>query len=185
MTAIPHGTASGYVNHRCRCDDCRAAASEYRRAWRARARLLPVKQIPHGTRNGYLNYGCRCYPCHLAKAAYDREYAARHRRAAFVSDLGELLAQPTDDVPLGQYFRAVVAARDVWAELQTRRTEVLTLRAELTSARAELVTTGGERDRAVETLKVRTAQWQKLADQLVAVRAELAGLAPARREKAS
>lgn len=26
---IPHGTVSGYKNHRCRCDQCRRAASAY------------------------------------------------------------------------------------------------------------------------------------------------------------
>jgi len=36
MTAvkeIPHGTASGYRYHKCRCDECREAQSEYRKAY--------------------------------------------------------------------------------------------------------------------------------------------------------
>jgi predicted metalloendopeptidase len=83
-----------------------------------------------------------------------------------VSDLGELLAvaEPGDGVPLGQYFRAVVAALKVRAELQTARTEVLTLRAEVDGVRESLA----EREsRVVDlegTLAMRTAQWQKLAD---------------------
>jgi hypothetical protein len=32
---IPHGTANGYRNYRCRCDDCRVANSAYQRAFRA------------------------------------------------------------------------------------------------------------------------------------------------------
>jgi len=31
-----HGRNSTYCNHGCRCDACRAANSEYRRAWRRR-----------------------------------------------------------------------------------------------------------------------------------------------------
>jgi hypothetical protein len=79
MTAIPHGTVSGYNYHGCRCADCRAGAAEYRRAWRAKLKQTPGKQVPHGTRYGYLEYGCRCYPCHRAKATYDREWAKRRR----------------------------------------------------------------------------------------------------------
>lgn len=33
---IPHGTTHGYVNYRCRCDECRRANTEYRREYRAR-----------------------------------------------------------------------------------------------------------------------------------------------------
>lgn len=29
-----HGTAGAYTNHRCRCDDCRAAWATYHRQWR-------------------------------------------------------------------------------------------------------------------------------------------------------
>lgn len=32
---LPHGTYSGYANHGCRCDPCRAAASAYKSKWRA------------------------------------------------------------------------------------------------------------------------------------------------------
>lgn len=31
---VPHGTNNGYVNYRCRCDSCKAAASEYQREYR-------------------------------------------------------------------------------------------------------------------------------------------------------
>ena len=35
---IPHGTSSGYNNHGCRCDDCKAADSARRKAMYARRR---------------------------------------------------------------------------------------------------------------------------------------------------
>ena len=35
---IPHGTAGGYTNHKCRCTRCRAAYAALRREGRARAR---------------------------------------------------------------------------------------------------------------------------------------------------
>jgi hypothetical protein len=35
---IPHGTAGGYTNHKCRCDECRAVWSVYNRAAKQRRR---------------------------------------------------------------------------------------------------------------------------------------------------
>jgi hypothetical protein len=32
---VPHGTYGGYCNHKCRCEDCKRANREYRRAKRA------------------------------------------------------------------------------------------------------------------------------------------------------
>jgi hypothetical protein len=36
----PHGTINRYNNQRCRCDLCRAAIRDYRRAQRAHARII-------------------------------------------------------------------------------------------------------------------------------------------------
>ena len=45
LDGIPHGTAGGYNNHKCRCDACRAAGAEYQRDYRAarRASGAPVR----------------------------------------------------------------------------------------------------------------------------------------------
>lgn len=62
---IPHGTAGGYTNHKCRCDDCKRAFADA--MWKAnrkrRERGLPPGAPQHGTANGYGNYGCRCDLC--------------------------------------------------------------------------------------------------------------------------
>ncbi len=80
-----HGTANGYKNLRCRCDDCREAATAYlreqtavpcaagcgRNVW---GRYRPgamcrtciaeaMRTAEHGTESRYTNSGCRCGPC--------------------------------------------------------------------------------------------------------------------------
>lgn len=51
---ITHGTHNAYVNHGCRCDDCRAASSKYRRRRgpapvdREALRDLLTELFPHG-----------------------------------------------------------------------------------------------------------------------------------------
>jgi hypothetical protein len=40
--SVPHGTASGYSYHGCRCDECRAAWARSKREWRARRRGSPT-----------------------------------------------------------------------------------------------------------------------------------------------
>lgn len=37
MTEAWHGTPGGYTNHRCRCDECRAAWAEYQRGYYSRS----------------------------------------------------------------------------------------------------------------------------------------------------
>lgn len=70
-----HGSANGYQNLHCRCEDCTAAFTEACRERKARRATHPA--IPHGTENGYSNYGCRCDQCRAAHTAN-----ARVRRAA-------------------------------------------------------------------------------------------------------
>jgi len=40
---VPHGTARGYLRHRCRCAECRAAETQRQREWRQRHRAGKVK----------------------------------------------------------------------------------------------------------------------------------------------
>ena len=77
-----HGpTCDGYVNHGCRCDDCRAAWRAYNRKRRAERRALiaedPTVAI-HGLNSTYTNWGCRCPRCtdaHTAESARQRSEA--------------------------------------------------------------------------------------------------------------
>lgn len=58
-----HGSIGGYSNHRCRCQPCRDANTDYQRRRREDRRAnTPFEKIPHGE-NGYGNYGCRCPTC--------------------------------------------------------------------------------------------------------------------------
>lgn len=68
--AIPHGTPSGYTYHKCRCDECKAAESEYQSLRRASRpeNYRPSTLIRHGTQSGYNTHGCRCEECRSAKA---------------------------------------------------------------------------------------------------------------------
>jgi len=64
---IPHGTANGYNNYRCRCNECRDARRKYATLTRQRSlqRLLAYPNSPrHGKIGAYLD-GCRCDPCSL------------------------------------------------------------------------------------------------------------------------
>lgn len=72
MNPWRHGTITGYMNHRCRCDDCKQAASTYTRERRNRG--LPIPEHSHGSNSTYVNYRCRCQPCKDAHAAYHRQY---------------------------------------------------------------------------------------------------------------
>ncbi len=74
----PHGTANGYKHYGCRCDECKAAMSEYGRKF---TKKVPAKPIPHGTVNGYANYKCRCKECTAAQSERSRQkYTPRPRR---------------------------------------------------------------------------------------------------------
>lgn len=63
-----HGTIGGYSNHKCRCDACSKAFSEYQREAGKRRKNAPTPEHIHGTYNGYTNYGCRCTACRLAQS---------------------------------------------------------------------------------------------------------------------
>lgn len=76
---MEHGNASTYTNHKCRCDACRAAHAEYRRAhpgWSMKGKTPPK----HGVASAYTNYGCRCELCRQAWAKYHQSYVRRYRQ---------------------------------------------------------------------------------------------------------
>jgi hypothetical protein len=71
-----HGTANGYNNYGCRCDDCRAAWAVACTRYRNRWRIIGGPDDPaHGTRNGYVYWHCRCDRC----LAANREASRRQR----------------------------------------------------------------------------------------------------------
>jgi len=61
---IAHGTASSYINHRCRCEPCTKAHGQrhLEAAYAAQVKGIPADAV-HGTENVYTYYGCRCVPC--------------------------------------------------------------------------------------------------------------------------
>ncbi len=67
-----HGVYSTYVNHRCRCTKCSAAASAYMKAARKKRLKKEVPTRLHGSLNAYNNYGCRCVDCRAANADRSR-----------------------------------------------------------------------------------------------------------------
>lgn len=64
-----HGTVNGYINHKCRCPECREAnRQEVAKARRRRFLTVTGDDPRHGTDNYYANYGCRCTACVAARA---------------------------------------------------------------------------------------------------------------------
>ncbi len=75
---IPHGTPSGYGNHKCRCDACKLAGSIYNKKQRER---LKGKTPPNHGHSGYLNYGCRCDECKKGYQEYKEVQRAKKQAA--------------------------------------------------------------------------------------------------------
>jgi hypothetical protein len=67
---MKHGRSA--YNRGCRCEVCKAATAEYRRAWRARLREGGTPPPKHGV-TGYALYGCRCEVCRDAAATAQRQ----------------------------------------------------------------------------------------------------------------
>ena len=65
-----HGTPYGFDKCGCRCDLCRAAYSEYRKAKKAERALRAAAEAPHGTLVGYVNWACRYADCGRIFFAY-------------------------------------------------------------------------------------------------------------------
>jgi len=72
---MKHGTRNMYCRGKCRCDECRAAESEYRASYNRGVRAAP-RVVKHGSASTYTK-GCRCDACRLAANAAAREWRKR------------------------------------------------------------------------------------------------------------
>lgn len=83
---IQHGTLSAYRKHKCRCDECKAALTEYHRRWREAHpdyRTERTRQpSAHGTIRRYTSYKCRCDECQAAAVKYRRRWKQANPDAA-------------------------------------------------------------------------------------------------------
>jgi hypothetical protein len=77
-TMTPHGSASTYTNHHCRCDECKAAWNAYVSKRRMQRVLLVAESgLPEGVEHGehaYNNWGCCCNVCTAAHAEAARRW---------------------------------------------------------------------------------------------------------------
>jgi hypothetical protein len=78
--AFDHGTLSGYVYRKCRCDECRTNWAEYNADRRIAALRAGFAGAEHARRSTYL-LGCRCQPCRQAEADYKRARKAAREEA--------------------------------------------------------------------------------------------------------
>ena len=89
-TGITHGTRTGWMRSKCRCEDCdtsrRAWYDERNAARRAEYEHTSAPRLPYGRpaeHGEILMYrrGCKCVECKAANAAYARELKARKTAA--------------------------------------------------------------------------------------------------------
>ncbi len=71
-----HGRKETYRSMGCRCGECRAANTAYKRS------LMGQTPPHHGTASGYHNYGCRCDDCCKAGSIANRKYYLRRKGQA-------------------------------------------------------------------------------------------------------
>lgn len=83
---VPHGTATAYRRHGCRCSLCKAAQRVAMREWRHAKGQGTGKARPeaqHGTRSKYVGSknvpGCRCDDCKAANSEYQRVWQKLNR----------------------------------------------------------------------------------------------------------
>lgn len=70
-TELVHGKLSTYTNKGCRCEDCKAAAREYRQGLPKKPKKPRQRKEPeHGTYSRYTNHKCRCEACKAAGSEY-------------------------------------------------------------------------------------------------------------------
>lgn len=62
-TIVPHGTASGYGYHGCRCLECITFNTNRSKRLYEDRKARAATDAPHGTETAYRNWGCRCRPC--------------------------------------------------------------------------------------------------------------------------
>lgn len=77
---IPHGSPSAWVWHKCRCDVCLQARTEYKRLEREKRMEGPVT-AEHGTNAAY-GQGCRCEVCVEAARVRLAQRQERSRKTA-------------------------------------------------------------------------------------------------------
>lgn len=77
---VPHGDCSTYSNHRCRCEDCRAAWAAYCQGLKLARQRGGRVLGPHGRYSTYTNWMCRCPLCREAMRV--NRAGQRSRRAA-------------------------------------------------------------------------------------------------------
>ena len=73
---VPHGTPSGWQHHKCRCEVCLEARTEYKRQEHRRRQARARITAGHGTVRAY-QQGCNCTACTAAVAAQSAERQAR------------------------------------------------------------------------------------------------------------
>lgn len=79
---MKHGTITGYQYHKCRCDECKEAARDYKRQYKARL-LTTLNAHPDDPRHGKLGSyqaGCRCDSCLAIGREHGRTYMAKWTR---------------------------------------------------------------------------------------------------------
>ena len=78
-----HGTRHAYQNHKCRCDECKAANHQHQKDRRKIIEGMRSKgelpKLNHGTQNAYSNWGCRCVKCVAKNTETSRLYLKKRK----------------------------------------------------------------------------------------------------------
>jgi len=89
VVRTPHGTASRYTNHRCRCEPCAEAYRVFRKRYLVQRPAVcgcgntsctrhTRREVKHGL-SCYFRHRCRCVTCKTAMRDYQRERRERLR----------------------------------------------------------------------------------------------------------
>ena len=110
--AVRHGTRSGYMNARCRCEACTAANRASCYAWneanpdklaiiKERCRAKALESAPHrrGTVAKYA-LGCRCDRCRHAARQYNKRRYNEKRQGAMTSSTASSTVFTLDVTPM-------------------------------------------------------------------------------------
>lgn len=81
LMPIVHGTKSGYTNYKCRCKDCKDAATAYWKSYAQTHKAQKFSSRQHGLLSTY-RLGCRCYKCKRAQSKKNRAYRALTKQKA-------------------------------------------------------------------------------------------------------
>lgn len=97
-----HGTEHMYLNHKCRCDRCKKAASRARnkRRWDANRRMLAGEvTVTHGKTSTYTYWGCRCDECKEAIRLYYIDLRKRQAKATRAANARAAKARRKSSTP--------------------------------------------------------------------------------------